>query len=152
MTDLDQEVIALFQGMGDTQGMDSLGSAIYAIAFLAPEDLSLDDISQKTGYSLASISSKVAMMEQMRLVKKIHRPGTKKIFVSLEKDIMACWKNHLQKVLEMKIIPLKEKLPDIIRRNPQKANEAKVKLLEQYHRQMAKVEKLLQEFIRGLND
>ena len=99
MNTLDNEFISMYQDMCMMQGLDRALGSIVGILYIEPEPVAMEDIAKKTGYSLASISNKVKMLEQIGMISKTHKPGTKKIYLSVDKDISKVMEDMLTKKL-----------------------------------------------------
>ena len=83
----------------------------------------------------------------MGIVKRIKKPGSKKIFLRIEKDMIKIFKEHLAKKEEKNIKLIKEKIPEIIKKYKHKAktekDKKKIKILENYYKQILKTEKII---------
>ncbi len=150
----DQEFIDLLKNLAKSQGIDDLTSIIIAKVFLEPGEVAMEDLAKETGYSLASVSNKAKLFEQAGLFKKITKPGTRKIFLYMEKDISRMMINLFMKKLEIMSIA-KTKLPEIIKRYKAQAKsekeKQKLKIMEHYCSDVSKFDKLLQEFLQKLS-
>jgi len=151
MDELDKKFVSFYQRVGKVQGMDNSLVSIFALLYLEPDELSLEDLAKKSGYSLASVSNKVRMLETSGFVSSSSKPGTRKVYVTMGKNILKLWKQHL--ILKQKgVLQLaKERIPEIIRESRPKVKtereRKKIKILEGYYKQMIKFEQLIQEFI-----
>lgn len=96
-------------------GVDNLAASILAILYFEPDEVSMEDIAARTGYSLASISQKIKSIEKSWRIQRIKKPGSRKVFFYMEKDLLellfeqlkAGYENEL-KILNKKILPLIE--------------------------------------------
>ncbi len=146
METIDQQFIEFYQSIGKSQGFnDNLLTTIMAILFLEPKDIAMDELATKTGYSLASISNKVKMLEATGFVKRTSKPGTRKVFLYAEKDFLKVFKQALIKEQENVITFAKTRLPEIIKQN-KSADKQKTKMIENYYDQMLKLEKAIKHF------
>jgi len=147
MDEIDKDFIEMYQGFGTAMGLDNLFITLFAKLYIEPEELAMDELAKETGYSLASVSNKVKMLEAMGIVKKIRKPGSKKIFLYAEKDFLKMTKNHLVKEEENCINLVKAKLPDIIKKYKNKVKteraKGKLRILENYYNQILKFESLI---------
>jgi len=155
MEELNKKIIKLFEEMGRGQGLnDSLLVEIFARLYFEPEPVAMEDLAKKTGYSLASISNKVNALGPVIGIQKIRKPGSKKIYISMEKDIMKIWKDALLKKQEYVINKVKSKVPEIIKEYKAKVkteyDKRKLKNLENYYDQVIGfgriLDKILKEF------
>ncbi|MCK5282835.1 MAG: hypothetical protein KAK00_05485 [Nanoarchaeota archaeon] len=156
MEELDKKIIDLYQEMGRGQGInDPLLMTIFAKLYIEPEPVAMEDLAKETGYSLASISNKIRMLEPMLQIKRIRKPGTKKLFLYMEKDFLKIWKDALLKKQEYVVNNVKEKMPPILKDYKEKAKSSrdkkKLKVMEGYYEQILKFEKILNVMIKEIN-
>ena len=78
MDELEKKFSGMYRKIGAMQGMDDLFSSIFSLLVLEPEDIAMDELAKKTGYSVASISNKVKILKVHGIVKKSRKPGSKK--------------------------------------------------------------------------
>jgi len=147
MDDIDKDFIEMYRGFGTAMGLDNLFITLFAKLYIEPEELAMDELAKETGYSLASVSNKIKMLEAMGIVKRTRKPGSKKIFLYAEKDFLKMTKNHLVKKEENCINFVKAKLPDIIKKYKNKVKteraKGKLRILENYYNQILKFESLI---------
>jgi len=147
MDEIDKDFIEMYQGFGTAMGLDNLFITLFAKLYIEPEELAMDELAKETGYSLASVSNKVKMLETMGIVKRTRKPGSKKIFLYAEKDFLKMTKNHIVKKEENCINLVKAKLPDIIKKYKNKVKteraKGKLRILENYYNQILKFESLI---------
>ena len=53
-------MVKVMHGMG----FDTLSSKLFSLTFLGPDEVSLDELEKKTGYSAASVCNKMNFMER----------------------------------------------------------------------------------------
>ncbi len=157
MEELNNKIISLFKEMGRGQGLDdNLLMEIFARLYIEPEPIAMDELTKITGYSLASISNKIKMLCPMMEIKRIKKPGSKKIYIYMEKDFLAIWKNALIKKEEFVIKKAKEKIPEIIKEYKKKAktekDKKKIDIINKYYKQMLKFEKIINIMVNELKD
>src|SRR3989338_363741 len=114
MEELDKKFIDVYKEIGRAEGMDELMLIIFARLYIEPEEIAMEDFAKETGYSLASISNKVNMLGSIWPIKKFRKPGTKKIFLYLDKSIIKILKETMLRKQQYSISVVKEKLPSII--------------------------------------
>ncbi|MBM3200077.1 hypothetical protein FJZ53_03995 [Candidatus Woesearchaeota archaeon] len=153
MEKIDQEFVELMKHLVKIQGADDLTALITAKVFLEPSEVAMDDIAKDTGYSLASISNKTKLFEQAGIFKRVTKPGTKKVFFYMEKDVSKMIMNmFLTKVQVITIA--KNKLPDIIKKykaqSKTEKDKQKLKIIEHYYNDILKFDTIIQEFILKL--
>ena len=153
MEKIDQEFLELLKNQAKSEGMDDLTSIITAKLFLEPNEVAMDDLAKETGYSLASISNKAKLFEQAGFFKKTTKPGTRKIFLYMEKDVSRIMLGMFMKKLETMSVA-KAKLPDIIKKYKSQSKtekeKQKLKIMEHYYSDVLKFDKLMQELIQKL--
>ena len=156
MDDLDSRFVEFYQKMGAGYGLDSLFLKLFALLYLEPEPVALEDLAKKTGYSLASISNKAKMLESFSLVTRKSKPGTRKVFLYAEKDFTKILKAQLLKKVKNQIRIAKEEIPDMIKefkgKSKTEQQKKKLKILENYYRQILKFEEMIQHVLKELDD
>lgn len=154
MDTLDNEFIGMYQQMCVMQGMDQLLGSIIGIIYIEPKPVAMEDIAKKTGYSLASISNNVKMLEQIGIISKTHKPGTKKIYLSMDKDISKMMIEMLMKHLAaMNLVT--SSVPGMLKRYKNKAktekDKKKVALVDSYYKQIYKFEQITTKMLKKFN-
>ncbi|MBR9690431.1 hypothetical protein GOV08_01980 [Candidatus Woesearchaeota archaeon] len=154
MKAFEQEFLNFLEGIYKSLGFDSLSAKLYSQLFIEPEEIAMEDLSKRTGYSLASISNKMNLMEGIGVAKRIKKPGTKKVFYYVDKDLINIQKNKMKIVTEKMIDPAKKMLPKITelkeKEKLDKREKEKLTIIQNYYTQMIKLEKALKAFIEKL--
>ena len=157
MGEIDKKFIELYQEIGRSYGIgDPLLLIIFARLYIEPEPVAMDDLAEETGYSLASISNHVRMLGQLFPIKKSKKPGSKKIFLYIEKNIVNMFKEQLLRKEGSFFRIVKEKLPYIIGESKDKVKsdkeKQKLKILRDYYEQIMKCEPIMHEMIKKLEE
>ena len=151
---LDDEFIGFFMRMGQLTGLDELSSRMMAILFITPEEVAMDDLAKITGYSLASISTRVKFLEAGNIVTKSCKPGTRKVYLFMKKDFMEMMKEHLFKRQEEKISFAKAQLPSIIKGYQGKAKtkeqKDKLKIIQNYHNSVVMFDQIITKVLKEM--
>lgn len=156
MDSLEKEMIDFYRAAGRLQGVDDSLTTIMGVLFLEPREISMEELAKKTGYSLASICNKIRMFEPAGFVKRIRKPGTKKIFLSAEKDVLKILKKGFIIKQESVIKLSKERLPGIIEKYKKKKltdeQKEKLKIIEDYYKGMLRFESIIKEILQKLDE
>ena len=135
-------------------GMDEPLTNIFALVYISPEEIALDELAKKTNYSLASISNKIKMLELMSVVKKIRKPKSKKLYVYMEKDFLKILKDHMFKKQKHIINFAKDHLPEMIKENKarklDKKEKQELKMIENYYESMLKFDIIVKDLIKNI--
>ena len=91
MTDIDlpqikQDFIEGLSGISQFWGLPKGMGAIFAVLYLAPNPLSLDEIVEQTGLTKGSISTSVRSLSRMGLIHPVTRLGDRKDYYEAETD------------------------------------------------------------------
>ena len=155
MDSLEDDFLEVFQNIFRAYGLSDLCAKITALLYLEPEDMPMEELANKTGYSLASISNTMKLLENLGMVKRIKKPKTKKIFYYMEKNLVKINIDKLRAAYESAIKPVKEQVPLIIAKykNKVKADKEKRKLeiIEDYYKQVVRFESILNSWVKDLN-
>ncbi|MBR9675556.1 hypothetical protein GOV05_00950 [Candidatus Woesearchaeota archaeon] len=150
----EQEFLEFLEGVYKSFGFDTLSAKLYSTLFLEPSDVSMEDLSKRTGYSLASISNKMKLMEGVGVAKRIKKPGSKKVYYFVEKDMIKIQFQKMKALSEKMFEPTKELLPKIANINKKEklstSDKEKVKIIKKFYEQMLQMEKAMEKFLEAL--
>jgi HTH-type transcriptional regulator, osmoprotectant uptake regulator len=110
------DFITLMSENSRVNGIDSLSCRIIGLLYAEPCEVALDELSKRTGYSLSAVSTSLKVAEQQGIVKRIRKPGSKKVYYYMEKEIASMFVEMLLKKYEHIVLPSKQKLPEIIQK------------------------------------
>ena len=156
LAELDNKFIEFFSQTGDYHKFDNMTSKIFATLYLEPAEITMEELSEKTGYSIASIHHAVKSIEGTGFLNINKKPGTKKLYFFIDKDISRHIRNMFEKMNEYKIKPSKEFLPKLISEYKQqvKSGDAyagkKLGILENYYKHILKSEKIINMMIKEI--
>ncbi|MBW2971566.1 hypothetical protein KY359_00890 [Candidatus Woesearchaeota archaeon] len=150
----EEEFVDFISGVFAGFGLDQLSSRLVGIIFLEPKEISMEELAERTGYSLASLSNKLRLLESHHMVTRVRKPGTKKAFYYIEKDVYAIIRRKMQATVDLFLTPAKDRLPRIIesQKKERMSNEEKDKLaiIERYHKQLLEVDQCMQKMMKDL--
>ena len=156
MKAFEKSFLGMYQDIGVNQGVDALTSEIFGILLLEPQELSLEELAKRTGYSLSSVSNRLQLLVGGGLVQQVSKPGTKKRFVYLEKDILKILRVAMMRKQKNVIAVVKERMPDILakgeREAESEAERKKLQIMREYYESMKKFEKVLRKTMEELEN
>ena len=156
LDEIDKEFIEFYQTASRVQGVDASLGTIMAVLYLEPKEISMEELAKKTGYCLASICNKLKMFEPAGYVKRIRKPGTKKVYLRAEKNILEIMKKGFTMKQELVINLAKEKIPKIISKYKDKKlseeQKKKIKIIEEYYKEMLKFKELIHEMQKKIDE
>jgi DNA-binding transcriptional regulator GbsR (MarR family) len=120
------------------------------VLFIEPEEMSLEEISIETGYSLSAVSTAMKNLSQFHIVRRFKKPGSKKAFFFLDKNLAAIGAQALRMKYDSVILPSKKMLPDIIEkyeRDVSDKNTGELEIVTRYYRQIMKLESIVEKFL-----
>jgi DNA-binding transcriptional regulator GbsR (MarR family) len=130
---------------------------IFTTLYLEPEPVALEEIARKTGYSLSTISTKMKFMEGAGMVQRVKKPGTKKVYYFMKKDLVQLNLDKIHKAYAVHLTPVLTKLPSILKENRSKVMKGKdeklkqkFRIMEDYLTMVTKFDKLLQDMLKQL--
>ena len=142
------EFIELLTECGKAKGFDELSSKLWSILYVEPKELSLDELSKRTGYSLSAVSTAMKFMERAQIIKRIKKPQSRKAYFYIEKDILNSFLQLLKRHYNTILLPSKQKLPKIINRYKQsKESKEELKIVQNYYDQIISYEKIVDKTI-----
>lgn len=151
MTELPKnEFIELIAENSKVNGLDELSSKIIGILFIEPEEVALDELANRTGYSLSAVSTALKFIERAGIVKRTKRPKSRKVYFYMGKDMLAISLQIMKRKYEKIILPSKQKLPRIIEKYKQESTKEageELGIVENYYKEILFFEQILKEFI-----
>lgn len=151
MTSAKDDFIKLIYENAKVQGLDEVSSKAIGILFVEVNEVSLEELAERTNYSLSAVSTAMKFLEGADVVKKIKKPKSKKIYFFIEKDMRNTFIRMLQKKLGKIILPAKERMPSIIEKYKKaKSKNAKQELIiaENYYKQTLVAEKMIKHMLK----
>ena len=128
----------VYQGM-KSYGLDELSSRLLAILYSKPESLTLEELSAITGYSFSAVSASMKLLSGVGLVDKTKKAGSKKLYFSVQRDMLAMSVAAIKSKNECMVVPALSCLPAIIEKcknSKDEGTEETIRIMEQYHQQM----------------
>jgi DNA-binding transcriptional regulator GbsR (MarR family) len=154
MDSIDQDFITFMQEVGKAQGMDSLAATIFARLFIEPGEIAMSDLAEETGYSLASISNKLKLLERTGFITRRTRPGTRKVYLSADKDTLKVFVWQLKQLQAVQARPVLEEIPRIVARYESEplaeVQREKLRIMERYCEDMRLIDGMIADLIARL--
>lgn len=154
MQQFEKEVEEFFAKAWADFGLDSTSAKLFAAVYLEPGEISMNELSKKTGYSLATISNKLKLFEKIGLLEKRKKPGSKKIYLFTEKSIFKMQQGKINALKRTHILPAKSTIPKIVDKykNTKMNDKEKKKLIiiSNYLEQMEKLDKVTSKWSKDL--
>ncbi|MBP1909272.1 GbsR/MarR family transcriptional regulator [Methanolobus bombayensis] len=145
-----QEFTELITQNLKSEGFDEISSRIVGVLFIEPEEMSLEEISIETGYSLSAVSTAMKNLSQFHIIKRFKKPGSKKAFFFLDKNLAAIGAQALRMKYDNVILPSKKILPDIIKKYERDGSDkttSEMEIVARYYRQILKLESIVKKFL-----
>jgi len=154
MEPLDQQFIDFYRAIGKSYNFDDLTSLIFARLFIDPEEVAMEDLALETGYSLASISNKLKILESGHFIVRRPRPGTRKVYVYAPKDMLKIVMSVLAQYQQGEIARVKSGIPPMLEalkgKKLGKREKAQVAILKKYYDDSLFVDGIVTKFIADL--
>ena len=82
------KLYSTFAGVASSLGYSEVHGRIIACLLVEGRQLSLDELSRKTGYSLSSLSISLDLLELVGIIRKMKNAGDRKLYVRMEGDML----------------------------------------------------------------
>ncbi len=132
-----------FTSIATSLGYSEVHGRVLA-SLLTKNNLSLDELSKKTGYSASAVSLSLDLLELIGVIKKIKRKGDKKLYVKLDGDLLEGLRKaflfKIKKEISSAMADFEEykKKPSV--RKTLSVMEREIKRLEKYVDELSRVE------------
>ncbi|MCD6367765.1 MAG: winged helix-turn-helix transcriptional regulator [Candidatus Aenigmarchaeota archaeon] len=146
-----EELKNLIYEANKLRGLDDITSKIISTLYVEPKEISLEDLSKKTGYSISAVSMAMKTISRLDVIKKFKKPKSRKVYFYMEKNVMPYITEMLSKNLGI-IQRSKKKMPEIIRKlKKSKSNKEELKIAEYYNKQITVAEKIIKKALSSLD-
>ncbi|MBS3053194.1 MAG: hypothetical protein J4469_01710 [Candidatus Aenigmarchaeota archaeon] len=138
-----EKIFTTFSSIATSLGYSEVHGRIIAALLVNNNPVSLQELSESTGYSPAAISLSLDLLELVGMIRKIKNAGDRKLYVRLDGDLLEGLRNALLLKLQKEIITTKF---EIEKYTEEDGTDAVQKLkkeldrLQQYVDELAKVE------------
>ena len=147
MDDIEEKIIDIGHEIFKGYGVDDATAQILSILNFESE-ISMAELAERTGYSRASISLKIKNIENIWGIKRITKPGSRKTYLSMEKNLLDAFALQIKYGYETELNIAKMKITPLIEEYKEKATtqEQKTKLhtYENYLSEINRFETLIQ--------
>ena len=156
MEPLDQQFTDFYRVIGRSYNFDDLTTLIYARLFIDPEEVAMEDLAKETGYSLASISNKLKLLETCGGVVRRTRPGTRKVYVYAQKDMMKIVLSSFVQYQQGEVVMVRTEIPRLLeglkKKKLGKREKAQKEILEKYYADTLMFDEMITRFLAQLNE
>ena len=145
MEDVEEKIFRTFASVASSLGYSDVHGRVLAVLLVADKSLSLQELSKKTGYSDSAISLSLDLLELVGIIKKRKNVGDRKLYVSLEGDLLEGLRRALMLKLQKEILFSLGEFEDYRNLNDVKTKrtieilENEIKRLQQYVNSLAEV-------------
>ena len=141
---LEERIYSTFAAIASSIGYNEVHGRVIAALLVTNKPLSLQELSKKTGYSLAAISLSLDLLELVGIIKKIKNQKDRKLYAKLDGDILEGLRNALIFKLQKEITATTIELEQYKGTNDKKVRQA-IGILE-------KEIKRLDKYVKSLSD
>jgi len=144
-----EEFIELMVEIQRAKGLDELSSKLMGILFIEPKEITLDEMKERTGYSLSALCLSMKFLERAGIVKRSKKPGSRRMYFYMEKDMSSMLTEIIRK-LKGNVSILKSRIPGIIERykiEKSKSSKEELRIVENYYKQLLLFERIMEKMI-----
>ena len=118
-------------------GVDDFPSRLMSVLQSEPDEISLGELSEMTGYSLSALSTTLKAMEENNMVKRFKKPKSRKVYVYMDKDLVTLYTELQKKRFNQSLMPFIHTLPRIIQKYRDKEEfKSEIEMLEDFKEQL----------------
>lgn len=118
-------------------GIDDFPSKLMSVLQSEPDEISLGELSEMTGYSLSALSTTLKAMEENNMVKRFKKPKSRKVYVYMDKDLVTLYTELQKKRFNQSLLPFIQTLPRIIQKYRDKEEfKSEIEMLEDFKDQI----------------
>ncbi|BDZ67655.1 GbsR/MarR family transcriptional regulator [Methanobacterium ferruginis] len=132
-------------------GIDDFPSKLMSVLQSEPDEISLGELSEMTGYSLSALSTTLKTMEENNLVKRFKKPKSRKVYVYMDKDLVTLYTELQKKRYNQSLLPFLQTLPRIIQRYSDREEfKSEIEMLKDFQEQLNFLNEENRKFIEKL--
>jgi len=149
-----EQFIELLAELQRDKGLDELTSRVIGILFIEPREVALEELSERTGYCLSAVCTSMKMLVRTGIIRRVKKPGSRKVYFFLEKDILAIFRQSM-KTMEGSMSLLKTRLPQIIEKYRTEKSESsrnELRVVEEYYTDVVAMEGLFKKIQEMFDD
>jgi DNA-binding transcriptional regulator GbsR (MarR family) len=146
MEKIEDKIHSTFSSIASAMGYSEVHGRIISVLLVEDAQLSLQELSKKTGYSSASVSISLDMLEIVGVVRKMKNAGDRKLYVKLEGDMLDALRKAFLFKLQKEIMSIQNEFEKYKKQDDRKTKkivsvlEKEVKRFEEYLDRLSKVE------------
>jgi DNA-binding transcriptional regulator GbsR (MarR family) len=88
VSDIEKDIYSCFASIATTIGYSEIHGRIIAALTVSGKKMSLQELADKTGYSISTLSLSLDLLEFFGMVKKIKNAGDRKLYIELHGDLL----------------------------------------------------------------
>jgi DNA-binding transcriptional regulator GbsR (MarR family) len=104
MQEINDKIYGTFSAVATSLGYSEVHGRIISCMLVEDRTLSMDELSKITGYSPASISPSLDLLELVGIVKKVKVKGDRRLYARLDGDLLEGLRNALLLKLKKEIV------------------------------------------------
>lgn len=108
--DAREKIYSTFAGVASSLGYSEVHGRIIACLLVEGQQISLNELSKKTGYSLSSLSISLDLLELVGIIRKIKKPADRRLYVKMEGDILESLRKAFMLKLQKEIFITKSEM------------------------------------------
>lgn len=146
VNEVEEKIYTTFSSVVRSIGYNEVHARILSALLVAGRQLSLQELSKKTGYSLASLSLSLDLLELLGIIAKTKNKGDRKLYVRLSGDLIEGLRKALLLKIQKEIMGTFsefDKYRKVKNRNTRKVIsvlEKEIKRLDEYVKNLAAIE------------
>ena len=88
LKDVEKEIYSTFAEIANTIGYSEIHGRIIGALLVGGKRLSLQELAERTEYSISTISLSLDLLEFLGMIKKIKKAGDRKLYIELQGDLI----------------------------------------------------------------
>ena len=156
MSDIEKNMAEIGNEIFRGYGVDNLTASILSTLYFEPEEMSMEELATKTGYSLASISLKIRTIENNWGIQRIKKPGSRKVYFYMEKDLLDLYVEQMKKGYEHELKVANKKVLPLIEEYRKEAvadeQTKRLQLFETYYKSLNDFSKIVDHVIEKIDE
>jgi HTH-type transcriptional regulator, osmoprotectant uptake regulator len=146
---LKDKCVDFFVEVGRINGFDDLSARIFGVLYMEPNEICLENIAEKTGYSISAVSTAMKLMSNIGIIHRMKKPKSRKVYFYMGKEIHEITLQIMKKKCDALFARAKLFFPGVLKEyKKRKIKLQEQKIVEDYYGEMLVFEGVLKKMMQ----
>lgn len=145
-TELEDLIVDAAGELAESLSLNRVVGRLYALLYISPEPVSLDEMARRLQISKASASVNIRVLEDWNAAQKVLVRGSRKDFYTADADLVKIVSERLEQGLVRRLSAMEGRLGEVRRRLPEKGGSREADFYRERIQKLAELKALAEKF------